>query len=96
MRAGCVRLLGGDDRAVKAGVKLEDWTKPLKPNLSSLKLLWNNVLPDGRAAAKVARILQIGLRRIRTIARLSGFAANGAQILSASWGWAELAAAGGA
>jgi putative nucleotidyltransferase with HDIG domain len=54
-------IVGGDDRAVKAGVKLEDWTKPLKPHLSTLKLLWNNVLPHSNAAAKVARILQIGL-----------------------------------
>ena len=55
------QIVGGDDRAVKAGVKLEDWTKPLKPHLSTLKLLWNNVLPHSNAAAKVARILQIGL-----------------------------------
>ncbi len=53
------QIIGGDDRAVKAGVKLEDWTKPY--HLSALKLLWNNVLPHSNAAAKVARILQIGL-----------------------------------
>src|ERR1700678_4112284 len=55
------QIVGGDDRAVKAGVKFEDWTRPLKPHLSTLKLLWTNVLPHSGAAAKVARILQIGL-----------------------------------
>ena len=34
------QIVGGDDRAMKAGVKLEDWSRPHKPNLSTLKLLW--------------------------------------------------------
>jgi len=55
------QIVGGDDRAMKAGVRFEDWTKPHKPNLSSLKLLWKNVLPNASSAAKVARILHIGL-----------------------------------
>src|ERR1700733_1426767 len=55
------QIVGGDDRAMKAGVRFEDWTKPHKPNLSSLKLLWKNVLPNASNAAKVARILHIGL-----------------------------------
>jgi len=55
------QIIGGDDRAIKAGVKFEDWTKPHKPSLSTLKLLWKNVLPNSGAAAKIARILQIGL-----------------------------------
>jgi putative nucleotidyltransferase with HDIG domain len=53
-------IVGGDDRAVKAGVKYEDWTKPHKPSLSTLRLLWKNVLPDAGPAAKVARIIRIG------------------------------------
>lgn len=28
------RIVGGDDRAVKAGAKLSDWTRPLRPQLS--------------------------------------------------------------
>jgi putative nucleotidyltransferase with HDIG domain len=55
------QIVGGDDRAIKAGVKFEDWTKPHKPNLSTLKLLWKNVLPSAGTAARVARILHIGL-----------------------------------
>lgn len=55
------QIIGGDDRAMKAGAKFEDWTKPHKANLSTLKLLWKNVLPSTGAAAKVARILHIGL-----------------------------------
>jgi putative nucleotidyltransferase with HDIG domain len=58
-------IVGGDERAIKAGVKFEDWTKPLKPNLKTLKLLWHNVLPNAGTAAKAARILQIGLTQHR-------------------------------
>jgi putative nucleotidyltransferase with HDIG domain len=55
------QIIGGDDRAVKAGVKYEDWTKPHKPSLSTLKLLWDNVLPEAGPAARIARILRIGV-----------------------------------
>jgi putative nucleotidyltransferase with HDIG domain len=53
------QIIGGDDRAVKAGVKLVDWTKPHKPNLNTLRLMWNNVLPDGTYAERIARIAKI-------------------------------------
>jgi len=86
------QIIGGDDRALKAGVKLEDWTKPLKPNLSSLKLLWRNVLPDGGAAAKVARILQIGLSQEKNNREIIGIRCErGANIVS-KLGMGELAA----
>ncbi len=55
------QIAGGDDLALKAGVKFEDWTKPHKPNLQTLKLLWKNVLPDSGVATKIVRILRIGL-----------------------------------
>ncbi len=61
----CQIIGGGDDRAVKAGVKLEDWTRPYQPRLSTLRLLWRNVLPDANSARRVARILQIGLTQHR-------------------------------
>jgi len=57
----CQIIGGGDDRAVKSGVKLEDWTKPHKPSLPALRLLWNNVVPGGGALHKAGRILQIAL-----------------------------------
>jgi len=53
------QIVGGDDRAVKAGVKLVDWTKPHKPNLNTLRLLWSNVLPNGTYAERIARIAKI-------------------------------------
>ena len=56
----CQIVGGGDDRALKAGVKLEDWTQPSKPKLSTLKLMWNNVLPNGNALERMLRIAQIG------------------------------------
>lgn len=54
------QIVGGDDRAIKAGVKLEDWTQPNKPKLSTLKLMWNNVLPEATAWERMLRIAQIG------------------------------------
>jgi putative nucleotidyltransferase with HDIG domain len=55
------QIVGGDDRAMKAAAKLEDWTKPAKPKLSTLKMLWENVLPEAGAAGRAVRIVQIGL-----------------------------------
>jgi HD-GYP domain-containing protein (c-di-GMP phosphodiesterase class II) len=57
----CQIIGGGDDRAVKSGVKLEDWTKPHKPSIQALRLLWNNVVPGQGAAGKIGRILRIAL-----------------------------------
>ena len=55
------QIVGGDDRAVKAGVKLVDWTKPHKPDLTALKLFWNEVLPGANPVAKTVRIAKIAL-----------------------------------
>lgn len=54
-------ITGGDDRAMKAGVKLEDWTKLHHPKLSTLSLLWKNVLPQGNSFERVLRIGKIAL-----------------------------------
>src|SRR5271168_1806877 len=61
----CQIIGGGDDRAVKSGVKLEDWTRPYRPQLSTLRLLWHNVLPDGNPMQRLGRILHIGLNQHR-------------------------------
>ncbi len=53
------QIVGGDDRAVKAGVKLEDWTRPHQLKLSVLKMMWKNVLPGDSALHKVKRLLKI-------------------------------------
>ena len=53
------QITGGDDRAVKAGVKLEDWSRPHQPKLSTVKLLWNNVLPGQGAYRKARRMIHI-------------------------------------
>jgi putative nucleotidyltransferase with HDIG domain len=52
-------ITGGDDRAVKAGVKLEDWTRPHQVKLSVLKMMWKNVLPGESAFQKVRRMVEI-------------------------------------
>ena len=55
------QIIGGDDRAMKAGVKLEDWTKPHQPKASTLKLLWDQVLPEASALERMVRIAKIGM-----------------------------------
>jgi putative nucleotidyltransferase with HDIG domain len=59
----CQIIGGGDDRAVKSGVKLEDWTKPHKPSLPALRLLWENVVPERGPFQKIGRILRIALNQ---------------------------------
>ena len=53
------QIVGGDDRAVKAGVKLEDWTRPHQVKLSVLKMMWKNVLPGAPIVPKLRRMLEI-------------------------------------
>ena len=53
------QIVGGDDRVVKAGAKLEDWTRPLTPQLSTVKMLWQQVLPGGSVVSKGARLLKL-------------------------------------
>ncbi len=68
----CQIIGGGDDRAVKAGVKMEDWTRPHQPKLSTLKLLWNNVLPGASRGKRVAHILRIGVTQHRNNEEMIG------------------------
>ncbi len=53
------QIVGGDDRAVKAGVKLEDWTRPHQLKLSVLKMMWKNVLPGDTTSHKLKRLFKI-------------------------------------
>lgn len=55
------QIVGGDDRMVKAGAKLADWTQPFRPKLATLKLLWREVLPNTGAIAKGFRIAKLAL-----------------------------------
>ncbi|MGA8108830.1 MAG: HD domain-containing phosphohydrolase [Acidobacteriaceae bacterium] len=61
----CQIIGGGDERRVKAGVKLEDWTRPNRPRGSTLRLLWTSVLPGANALERVAGIVRIGLTQHR-------------------------------
>jgi putative nucleotidyltransferase with HDIG domain len=61
----CQIIGGGDERQVKAGVKLEDWTKPSQPKLSTLRLLWKTVLPEAGPLRRTAGIVRIGLTQHR-------------------------------
>src|SRR5271155_4987492 len=86
------QIVGGDDRAIKAGVKFEDWTKPHKPNLSTLKLLWKNVLPSAGTAARVARILHIGLTQHKNNQEMIGLRCDRGASIITKLGMGELAA----
>ena len=76
------QIVGGDDRAIKAGVKLEDWTQPNKPSLSTLKLLWGTVLPEGNFVERIARIAKIGSTQHANNAEMIGLRCDrGASII---------------
>jgi putative nucleotidyltransferase with HDIG domain len=53
------QIVGGDDRAVKAGAKLADWTRPLRPEFATVKMLWEQVLPGASILRKSGRIAKI-------------------------------------
>lgn len=57
----CQIIGGGDDRRVKSGAKLEDWTRPHQPSLAAVRLLWNSVLPNEGPIRKVGRMVRIAL-----------------------------------
>lgn len=59
------QIVGGDDRILKAGAKLEDWTRPHRYQLCTIKLLWEQVLPGTSRLRKSARLLKIGLTQHR-------------------------------
>jgi len=62
-------IIGGDDRAVKSGVKLTDWRGL---DLSSFRLLWENVLPNGTSLERLMRIAKIGIAQKRTSEEIIG------------------------
>jgi HD-GYP domain-containing protein (c-di-GMP phosphodiesterase class II) len=83
------QIVGDDDRALTIGAKYSDWTKP---GLSTVKLLWNNVLPDFGAAAHVARILRVGVTQHSNDEEMTGLGCDrGASILG-KLGMGEVAA----
>ncbi len=76
------QIIGGDDRAVKAGAKLADWTRPLRPQLSTVKLLWKQVLPKASLLKRGARILHLAAHQLNTSRELIELRCDrGAQIV---------------
>ncbi len=55
------QLVGGDDRAMKWTSKLTDWSRPFR----TVRSLWPRVLPDSNVAARVVRLVRMGLTRER-------------------------------
>jgi len=77
------QILAGDDRAARAVVNLEDWSRPHKPSLSTLKVLWSQVLPDAGRVVRAARSFRNGITRHHSFERLSPRYDRGASILNA-------------
>jgi putative nucleotidyltransferase with HDIG domain len=77
------QVMSGEDPAAKAVLNSEDWTRPHKPSLSTLKLLWNNVLPEEGPVARAARFVRNGVTRYQNISVLSSLRNDrGAAILN--------------
>ena len=55
------QIVGGDDIAVKAAAKFEDWTKPHKASRSMLGSLWNTALPNASPLERALRIAKMGI-----------------------------------
>ena len=76
------QIVGGDDRVVKAGAKLQDWRKPLKPQMSTIKLLWKQVLPGASLLEKSVRILKVAATQLESAQELISLRCDrGAQIV---------------
>ena len=56
--ARMTEIIGGDDRAMKASTKLEDWRKS-GVTLRGLKTLWQNILPGKSLVRRIARFIDI-------------------------------------
>jgi len=52
------QIIGGDDRAMKASTKREDWRKN-GVSLRGLKTLWHNILPGKSLLQRIARFIDI-------------------------------------
>lgn len=52
-------LVSANERAVKAAGKSPEWIRPYKSNLSTLRSLWETVLPDGSPAERIARMIRM-------------------------------------
>jgi len=55
------QVIGAEGRAAMAVLDSEDWTRPHKPSLSTLKLLWSNVLPEAGRVVRAARFVRNGV-----------------------------------
>jgi HD-GYP domain-containing protein (c-di-GMP phosphodiesterase class II) len=57
---------GGDDRAIKSAVKLQDWTNPGLPSIETIRMLWENVKPGADPLTKFTHLLRVRRRQERT------------------------------
>jgi putative nucleotidyltransferase with HDIG domain len=81
--ARMTRIVGGDERAAKSIAKMADWTRPHRPEMRTIKLLWANVLPKKNLARRALRMARIGLTQHRNNKQMIDLRCErGASILS--------------
>jgi HD-GYP domain-containing protein (c-di-GMP phosphodiesterase class II) len=77
------KLQGAEDRTAKTILESEGRATPRKPNLSSFRLLWNNVLPEAGCVVRAARFVRDGMTHHQNLSALSSFRDDrGAALLS--------------
>jgi HD-GYP domain-containing protein (c-di-GMP phosphodiesterase class II) len=77
------KMQGTEGRTATAGLESEDWARAHKPSLSSLKLMWSNVLPETGYLGRAARFVRNGVTHHQNISALSRLRDDrGAAILS--------------
>jgi len=64
------QVVGSPDPAMKLGAKVQNWTRPHRPTLDTVKLLWHEVLPESSALQRLARIGRIALTQHRNSAEM--------------------------
>ena len=68
--SGRMYQMGGNEPNSKHSMKLQDWTRSNRPTLETVKLLWNEVLPERSALERLAQIGRIALRQHRNNAEM--------------------------
>lgn len=68
--SGTAQTVGGHTSGIKSGIKLQNWALPPRPTLDTVKLLWNEVLPESSALQRLARIGRIALTQHRNNAEM--------------------------
>lgn len=90
----CQIIGGGDERTVKAGAKLEDWTRPGRPRLSAIRLLWSQVSPTAKPFRRALDIARIALTQHQNNREVIGLRCDRGASIVRKFGLGDVAAEG--